>query len=126
MNFLLRAICFIMLLCCLGCASQNAQELMQCRLRCAEHLRFCTQNCSDNCPTCSWISTQNACANFSKYVHERAVEGKKVMRELNSYRDLLKCRKVTCNCRADLIACEESCSGIIHKRLHLQKVPSGV
>jgi hypothetical protein len=38
---------------------------------------------------------------------------------LNSYRDPLQCRKVTCNCHADYQVCIQSCSGVIHKQLRV-------
>ena len=129
MNFLIR-ICFcVLLLSLFGCASKSvlrgtALALAQCNATCTQHFESCKQNCVDNCPTCSWNSTRQSAANFSKYVNERKVEGKKVMRELNSYRDPLQCRKVTCDCIADLTACKQSCSGVIHKRL--QALPNCV
>jgi hypothetical protein len=127
MNFLIRIFCCILLFSLYGCASKNAlrgQALAQCQMSCMKHFDFCSQNCVDNCPTCSRKSQQHSAANFSKYVTERKVQGKKVMRELNSYRDPLQCRKVTCNCVADLMACKQSCSGVIHKRL--QALPNCV
>lgn len=127
MSSLLRVLCCVILLGFLGCASKNVlrgQNLAQCQMTCAKHFEFCSQNCVDNCPTCSWKSGQSAAANFSKYVNEQKVQGKKVMRELNSYRDPLQCRKVTCDCVADLMACKQSCSGVIHKRL--QAIPNCV
>jgi hypothetical protein len=127
MNFLIRIFFCILLLGLFACVSKNSlrgQEIAQCNMTCIKHFEFCRQNCVDNCPNCSWKSTQQSAVNFAKYVNERAVQGKKVMRELNSYRDPLQCRKVTCNCMADLVACKQSCSGVIHKRL--QAIPNCV
>lgn len=127
MNFFIRLVCFLALLGLVACAPKNSlrgQELAQCQMTCMKHFEFCKQNCVDNCPTCSWKSTQSSKINFSKYVNEQKIEGKRVMRELNSYRDPLQCRKVTCNCMADLMACKQSCFGVIRKRL--QAVPNCV
>lgn len=127
MNFLIRVCFCVLLFSLLGCVSKaplRGQALAQCHATCMQHLEFCRQNCVDNCPNCSWNSTRQSAANFSKYVNERKVEGKKVMRELNSYRDPLQCRKVTCDCMSDLMACKQSCSGVIHKRL--QAIPNCV
>lgn len=127
MNSFLRIFFYVLLLGLSGCVSKGAlkgQELAQCNMTCAKHFEFCSQNCVDNCPTCSWSAKQTAAGNFTKYVNEKKVQGKKVMRELNSYRDPLQCCKVTCNCMADLMACKQSCSGVIHKRL--QALPNCV
>lgn len=127
MNFFLRLLCCFLLLNLYGCTSKNTlrgHELTQCQMACMKHFEFCSQNCMDNCPTCSWKGRYKAARNFSKYVSEEQVQGKKVMRELNSYRDPLQCRKVTCNCTADLVACKQSCSGVISKKLQI--IPSCV
>lgn len=127
MNFLIRVCCCALLFSLLGCASKTTlkeQALLQCKATCMQHFEFCKHNCVDNCPTCSWNATRQSTANFSKYVREQQVEGKKVMRELNSYRDPLQCRKVTCDCVADLMVCKQSCSGVIRKRL--QAIPNCV
>lgn len=127
MNSLVRIFCCVLLLALCGCASKNVLKrpaLAQCQMNCMKHFEFCSQNCVDNCPNCSRKSQRHATENFSKYVIERTIQGKKVMRELNSYRDPLQCRKVTCNCVADLMACKQGCSGVIHKRL--QALPNCV
>lgn len=43
------------------------------------------------------------------------------MRELNSYRDPLQCRKVTCDCLSDFAICKKGCTGVIPTKL--QAVP---
>lgn len=126
MNFI-RFFCMFLLLGLCSCTANHTirgQELAQCNMICVQHFEFCKQNCVNNCSNCSWAAKQKAAANFTKYVHERKMQGKKVMRELNSYRDPLQCRKVTCNCMADLMICKQSCSGVIPKRL--QAVPNCV
>lgn len=123
----LRILCCILLLGLFGCSHNNAlkkQEIAQCQQVCVQHFEFCKNNCVNNCPTCSWASTRSSVINFTKYVNEQKVQGKKVMRELNSYRDPLQCRKVTCDCLADLSVCKQSCSGVVRKRV--QVVPNCV
>jgi len=122
----LRIVCCIILLSLVGCGTmqKNAlkgQPLQQCMMTCMQHFDFCKNNCVDNCPNCSATSSYRSAVNFTKYVNERKVEGKNVTRELNSYRDPLQCRKVTCSCITDLATCKQSCTGVIHKRL--QAVP---
>lgn len=126
MNSFLRLICGTIILGLWGCQGlqQHAlkgQALAQCNMTCAQHFEFCRQHCVNNCPTCSYLSQRTAAENFGKYVHERKVEGKKVMRELNSYRDPLQCRKVTCDCLSDFAICKKGCAGVIPKKL--QAVP---
>ncbi|OJW11971.1 MAG: acyltransferase [Legionella sp. 39-23] len=123
MNSFLRVMCCIMILGLSGCQGlkQNmlkAQAVERCNMTCMQHFDFCRQNCINNCPNCSYKTQLATEKNFSKYVHERRVEGKKVMRELNSYRDPLKCRKVTCDCLSDLATCKKGCAGVIPKKLH--------
>ncbi len=121
----LRFLCCVLLLGLYGCHAKNtlrAQEFAQCNSICIQHLDFCKQNCTDNCSTCSQKSLYSSTMNYKKYVNEQKIEGQRVMRELNSYRDPLQCRKVTCNCQADFLACKQSCTRVIPKRL--QAVPN--
>ena len=120
MNSFLRLFFCILLLVLHGCNSNttiSAQELQQCQQSCMQHFDFCKKNCVNNCPTCSWESQRRAANNYKKYVNEQKIEGKQIMRELNSYRDPLQCLKVTCNCMADFMACKQSCTGGVSKRL---------
>jgi hypothetical protein len=96
---------------CQGLLSQhNSQVVEQCGATCAQKLQFCSQNCPDSCANCTCVLQKMAGKNFQKYVYERKVEGKKVMRELNSYRDPLQCRKITCDCVADFVMCKKYCT----------------
>ncbi|AUH72908.1 acyltransferase [Legionella sainthelensi] len=127
MGFFWRLFYCVVLLSLLGCQGmrQNVlkeREVAQCYMTCTQHFEVCRNNCIDNCPACSTASQTSAARDFEKYVHERKAEGKKVMRELNSYRDPLQCRKVTCDCLSDLTVCKQSCAGVIPKKL--QTVPN--
>lgn len=122
MNSLLRGICCIFLLSLFGCATDekiqvNPQSLTLCKMTCVQHLEFCQKNCTNNCPTCSADSSYTSKSNHLKYVHEKQVQGGFNTRGLNSYRDPLQCRKVTCNCTSDFITCNQGCVGVIKKRL---------
>jgi site-specific recombinase XerD len=97
----------------------KARAIEQCNVTCTQHFEYCKQHCVDNCSTCSAQSQITAAKNFEKYAYEREVEGKKVMRELNSYRDPLQCRKVTCDCLVDVAICKQGCTGVIKKRLQI-------
>ena len=119
MNSILRLLSFIIYLFFGGCQGvhENTQIVQQCMMTCMQQLEYCKKNCFDNCPNCSYVSKIKTKENFDKYVYERKVEGKKVMRELNSYRDPLQCRKVTCDCLADNTICKQGCTGVILKKL---------
>jgi hypothetical protein len=122
MRFLLGLICSVLLLSNLGCMNQHANitkssDPKQCLAQCTQRFESCKTLCVNNCAVCSAKANQNMVENYSEYVHEEQVEGGYVMRGLKSYRDPLQCRKVTCNCYADLITCEQNCTGIIHKQL---------
>ncbi|WP_081964831.1 acyltransferase [Legionella norrlandica] len=93
------------------------KSLNQCQQICLEHLEYCKQNCTNNCRNCSSSATISAQKNYLKYLHEIEVRGGYITRGLQSYRDPLQCRKVTCNCAADFNVCNQGCTGVIQKRL---------
>ena len=122
MNFLLRLLCCLIFLNSTGCTVQQkilvkAQPQQQCLAMCVQKLASCKEICTNNCAICSSNTSLSAIKNYEKYVHEKRIEGGSVTRGLKSYRDPLQCRKVTCNCYADLSACEQNCTGITHKQL---------
>ncbi len=107
----------LLLTACTSTRFQHNSKVMQCVNQCNLKAQYCQRHCGNNCPNCTLMSYQNSKARFIKYLHECDIQGKIVLRELNSYRDPLQCRKVTCNCVADLEVCKQNCSGIIYKRL---------
>lgn len=122
MNYLLRLIYCTVLIVLSGCATQQQiivkpKDVNQCLQLCAQRLESCKQLCSNNCPRCSAISTDTTAKNYFEYIHDKQVQGGYIYRGLNSYRDPLQCRKVTCNCTSDFITCEQGCTGVIQKRL---------
>ncbi|KTD26850.1 acyltransferase [Legionella israelensis] len=88
-----------------------------CKITCQMKKNDCFKLCKDSCGNCQSRSIFSTRKKYSRYVHEQCVKGEVVARELNSYRDPLQCRKVTCNCCADFDTCIQSCNGIIQKRL---------
>ncbi len=121
MNLLLRIVCCFTLLCLSGCVKQifigDPQTINLCKTICVQHLQSCQKNCTNNCRMCSAASNYTSAKNFFKYVHEKQVEGGFITRGLNSYRDPLQCRKVTCNCTSDYTTCIQGCTGVIQKQL---------
>jgi hypothetical protein len=119
---LLRLLCFSLFLILLGCTTIHSywskpHNVSACQQVCLRHLAYCNQQCKDSCPDCSCGATQCASLNYKQYIHEIQVQGGEVMRQLQSYRDPLKCRKVTCNCSSDFNTCNQSCTGVVQKRL---------
>lgn len=124
------------LLCCLlitglaGCMNHSnltkntvnsANKNDVCEQTCHKRFDACKVECTDNCSNCNKRSNQTSRKNYRKYVHEECVKGGFIARDLNSYRDPLQCKKVSCNCAADLDSCIQSCNGVIRKQL---KAPS--
>lgn len=123
MRSFVRLIVFLIVLTQLiSCTTQHkvlvkVADPKQCLALCTQRFAACQQTCVNNCANCSASSKRSTILNYAKYVHEEQVEGGYVTRSLKSYRDPLQCRKVTCNCYADLSVCEQNCTGIIHKQL---------
>ncbi len=122
MRFLFALWCVIFLLINAGCVSKpinilNSNSSKSCLAQCSQRFESCRVSCVNNCAVCSAKANREMIKNYSGYVHEEQVEGGYVMRGLKSYRDPLQCRKVSCNCYADLMTCEQNCTGVIHKQL---------
>jgi hypothetical protein len=92
-----------------------------CKAQCTERYNSCTKQCTNSCPQCTRNADQETLVNFLKYAKEEHVQGGAITRNLQSYRDPLECRKVSCSCYNDLMVCNQGCTGTIHKRL--QSVP---
>lgn len=88
-----------------------------CVASCESRFVACTKVCRNSCMRCSTAAEQTAARNYGYYEHEKIVQGKIIAVQLNSFRDPLQCRKVTCNCQADYGICMQSCGGAVAKRL---------
>lgn len=117
-----KLMCWAIAILLSACASQQASvkranELLLCKKNCQQHLIACSQICHNNCQECSQSAHCKAAHNYYRYRHQQYVQGGILARELNSYRDPLQCRKITCDCAADYKVCTQSCEGLIRKRL---------
>lgn len=127
MAFLARGLfSFIFLSITTGCVMHKNNELIkvevkQCPLLCSHEFKLCSKTCTNNCSKCITSADNKALMDYSKYIEEKRIVGGFVTRGLKSYRDPLQCRKVNCNCTADLMTCTQNCMGIIQKSL--QSVP---
>lgn len=96
-----------------GCSFNNTQkrvEVAQCKQMCSQRFTYCKTKCVENCCYCTWHATNQAKEKYSRYLRECEVQGKKSIRELNSFRDPLQCCKMTCDCATDFMLCKNSCS----------------
>lgn len=121
MSLLLRFLLCMLLLNSSSCTTQQdrdrATTIAQCKISCSEQLDYCRELCLNNCPNCSAHAEYSTAKHYRKYLCQEEIQGGVIMRELNSYRDPLQCRKVTCNCSADYNICIQSCTGVIQKQL---------
>jgi hypothetical protein len=122
-HFFTRITLFIAALLLTACTNPRlANDLALCKKGCQHQLNSCSLVCRNNCLQCGKAANCSAARHYNKYKQEQIIQGRVIARELNSYRDPLQCRKVTCNCLADYNVCTQSCEGVLHKRL--QPVPA--
>ena len=122
MNILLRISIGLVMVFLISCSSYKnhivyEKELKTCKMQCSAVLAQCNQICVNNCTNCTRIANENALQRFNVYKNKQIVEGKKLVLELNSFKDPLQCRKITCSCKDDFQVCVQSCQGRIHKNL---------
>ncbi|MBA2650103.1 MAG: acyltransferase [Legionella sp.] len=98
-------------------SDEQALNLAHCQMHCRENLELCHATCSNHCAHCENSAAASAACGYDQYLQEIEVQGGIIARELNSYRDPLQCRKITCNCSADFNLCSQGCTGIIQKQL---------
>lgn len=114
--FICISIC-ILIACTKTPINSNPTALASCTMICLQHLQSCQDKCTNNCPTCSTDSSYTSTRHYLNYAHEKQMQGDFNTRGLNSYRDPLQCRKVSCNCAADFVTCKQGCTGVIQKKL---------
>lgn len=122
MQAIFRCIICLFLVLPIGCWQHSTAEQVACKMTCKQRLDRCISLCQDCCGKCSLRSTAAATGSYNQYKREQCVQGKSIVRQLQSFRDPLKCRKTTCECSADYDVCMQSSSGVIHKQL--QVVPA--
>lgn len=122
MQTISRITLYILTLLLVACVSHKvvvnkAIDAKNCDSMCQEALRACMPVCHDNCHECSKAESRITARHYHRYLEQVSVQGQVVTRELQSYRDPLQCRKITCHCIADYNICKQACTGIIYKRL---------
>ena len=124
---IIRVILCFVIIALVGCTShelsvKRADDKVMCKSACQQRFNTCSQVCHNNCRECGQHSAQSTAKNYRKYKHQQCIQGGIIARDLNSYRDPLQCRKITCDCLADYNVCTEACDGIIHKRLQIAPI----
>lgn len=95
----------------------NAREKKACHLQCLNALDKCKIQCKNNCRECNVLANMQAASRFIEYKKRQSMQGKMVNEELQSFKDPLQCRKVTCSCQEDYRVCKQSCIGKVYKYL---------
>lgn len=115
--------CLLMLTSCLQPINTLPEKKATalCEHTCGIRFAACNKQCVNNCRRCAANVNYSAARKYRRYVHEHCVKGENVALELNSYRDPLQCRKLTCDCRADYLICMQSCGGVIYKQLRVPR-----
>lgn len=121
MRVLIWSISMMLLLMLTGCIDQAlTPEQSACTSMCAKRLASCDAACKNNSQCCAASLATTTAKNYTKYKHQQCVQGVMIARDLQSYRDPLQCRKMTCDCKADYRVCVQSCTGLVHKRLQVE------
>lgn len=95
----------------------NERQLKICHLQCNAGLDKCKTSCRNNLQECEVLSSMQAGLRFKKYKMRQINQGIIVNEELQSFKDPLQCRKVTCSCLEDFRVCKQACRGKIYKYL---------
>ncbi len=95
----------------------KASSCNLCKVVCEHRAIACNKICRNSPSQCAAFRKQSVSEAYLYYRHEQYVKGGEIIRDLNSYRDPLQCRKTTCNCRADYRICVQACTGAISKQL---------
>jgi hypothetical protein len=120
MTFIVRGLFCFMFFLLSGCGAVNHyQAQLTCKATCQERFIACNKTCDNSCSGCCQASNQRTAREYDHYLKQQAIQGKAVVRELNSYRDPLQCRKTTCECPTDYRTCIQTCSGKVPKKLQM-------
>lgn len=127
MNNLSRIVVCLLLILTASCSYyshyvENEQKYKACHLDCLAKKDHCNAICRNNCKECTGLADLQAAKRFKDYKHRRTVQKKLVDLELQSFKDPLQCRKVTCSCQDDFRVCAQACKGKIKKNLKAKAV----
>ena len=92
-----------------ACAT-NVASKGQCLQECAKTFTLCQTECTNTCDECKKENIIAAAHGYCQFIRELKVQNGLITRQLQSYRDPLKCRQTTCDCVADRAICQNACS----------------
>ncbi|WP_367605652.1 acyltransferase [Legionella sp. W05-934-2] len=95
----------------------TAKSMKQCLQSCEQINRSCLSQCKDSCRICQKEADKQAWKSYEEYYQRMKIQGTYRPRDWLSFRDPLKCRKVSCSCPGDLNVCIQQCGGEIKKKL---------
>lgn len=101
---------------------EKERKYKACHLDCLAKKDHCKAICRNNCAECTGLKDLQAAKRFKDYKHQKTVQKKLVDLELQSFKDPLQCRKVTCSCQDDFSVCVQACKGNIKKNLKAKAV----
>lgn len=87
-------------------------QTKQCQAACLVNWQNCAKYSQNNGKNCMRKCRFDTILYYNRYLREQTVQGVKVIRQLNSFRDPLKCTKVTGYCEADYQMCLNVCQGV--------------
>lgn len=132
MKYLIRLFSFILVLGLISCSTvytyykARNPVVAQCLSSCRQHFDACQHKCANSCRICKAKSNISTNIRYEKYYHQQKLQGMAVNRNVESYKDPLRCLKISCNCVADLDACEQACTGLVRKQLKANPLPDCV
>lgn len=122
MRIYLRLILIFLFILVSSCGYYNQyvnkeRQLKDCSLQCNAKINKCKKQCRNNIQECNALANMQAALRFKEYQKRQVIQGIIVNEELQSFKDPLQCRKVTCSCQEDFRVCKQSCRGKIYKYL---------
>jgi hypothetical protein len=99
----------------------EASDTKNCLQQCHNELLSCKEMCLTDCNHCCRYTQMQGRSFYQRYLKRKRIEGKPAFSSLQSFYDPLQCNKNSCSCHTDLLLCEQSCHGKIHKRLKTYK-----
>ena len=94
-----------------SCVSPNDQrEIHACKDVCQHKSQNCQKVCGDDGRHCLENVMTHTKESYARYVAQQRVQAKDIALELQSFRDPLQCKKITCDCLADARLCAKACN----------------
>ena len=113
-NRIISTLLFLLLISCVSL--ENQRYIRACKDICQQQSLKCQNLCNNDARHCQAIVMDKTLESYSKYVHQQRVQANDIALELQSFRNPLQCKKITCDCLADLRMCVKFCNVHIKDR----------